>query len=151
MKGKIIKFNQEKLIGFIMGENAKKYFFHASDVNRPLDISVSKLLTFKADSNKKGLCAKNIILEKEKKYNIKEQKRQKRKLVQINNFTVDINDIKDIHMKGNWEEARLLIKTYSKGTIVSRYFTQYDFQGYDESDADIQAKNDFEILMEQIN
>jgi cold shock CspA family protein len=103
MKGKIIHFNQEKSFGFIMGENGENYFFHTSDTNLPFEVSKNKMVSFNTSSNQKGLCAKNIILEKGKQtthdngHKSQKQYKQlqpKRKFILISDITVNLNDIK---------------------------------------------------------
>jgi len=132
MKGKIINFNQEKSFGFILGENGQNYFFHTSDVNLPFDVSKNKMLTFKASSNQKGLCAKNIVLEKGKqaKQNNNVNKTQKKHtqpqpkkkvFVQIGSIAVNLNDVKSAQVQGDAYNAKLLIKTYSSGILVGYY------------------------------
>jgi len=107
MRGKIINFKQEKLFGFIMGEDGKNYFFHTTDVDKPLDITNNMMLTFTPSSNKKGLCAKKILLKKvQNKQQQNKHKRvntpskpKKQNFIQIGNFTVKITDIKSARIK----------------------------------------------------
>ena len=95
MKGKVINFNQEKSFGFILGENGQNYFFHTSDVNLPFEVSKHKMLTFTPSTNKKGLCAKNIVLGKscqttQNKY------QSKTNFVSYGGVGVDLNSIQSM-------------------------------------------------------
>jgi len=155
MKGKVINFNQEKSFGFILGENGQNYFFHTSDVNLPFEVSKNKMLTFNPSSNQKGLCAKNVVLEKGKQpkqnnnNSHKPQKQQKqsqpkkKKFVMIGNITVNLNDVKNAQVQGDRENAKLLIRTYSSGILVE-YYTRASTW------ADNLARDDLEKLLSQL-
>jgi len=64
MQGQITKFIEKKSFGFLKGEDNKDYFFHLSEVHKPLKISNNLKVTFDPSSNTKGLVAKNIMEHK---------------------------------------------------------------------------------------
>jgi cold shock CspA family protein len=149
MKGKVINFNQEKSFGFILGENGQNYFFHTSDVNLPFEVKKNKMLTFKPSKNQKGLCAKNVVLEKGKQNNNnshKDQKQQrqsqqkKKKFVMIGDITVNLNDVKSAQLQydSSLGKTKLLIRTYSSGILVG-YYTCSNM-----------ARNDLKKLLSQL-
>jgi len=131
MKGKVINFNQEKSFGFILGENGQNYFFHTSDVNLPFEVSKNKMLTFNPSSNQKGLCAKNVVLEKGKQYNNnhnqqKQSKPKKKKFILIGDITINLFDVKNAKVSGSERFAILTIQTYQSGILK----LHYRFSGY---------------------
>jgi len=128
MKGKVINFNQEKSFGFILGENGQNYFFHTSDVNLPFEVSKNKMLTFNPSSNQKGLCAKNVVLEKDKQNNNNSHKPRKQqsqakknKFIMIGNTTLKLKDISSVQVQGDTYKAKLIVRTYSSGILVDYY------------------------------
>ena len=62
IKGKIISYNQMKSFGFILGEDANKYFFHISNTEKPLDIKKNLFVLFVSCKGSKGLFAENITI-----------------------------------------------------------------------------------------
>ena len=156
MKGKIINFNQEKSFGFILGENGNNYFFHTSDVNLPFEVKKNKMLTFKPSKNQKGLCAKNVVLEKGKQNNNnshKDQKQQRqsysrKKFILIGDLTINLNDVKNAKVQGDFYEANLIIQTYTSGKIKIFYdYNQEQYaKMYDSNDALEKARQDLYML-----
>lgn len=63
MKGKIIKYTEEKGYGFILDEKGLKRFFHISDTLSPLDIKIYQMVEFEPDENEKGLISKKIQIK----------------------------------------------------------------------------------------
>jgi len=156
MQGKIINFNPEKSFGFIMGENGKNYFFHTTDVNKPLEVSKNKMVSFKASKNQKGLCAKNVLLEKAQqnknthksvqKKTHSPSKQKKSKFFRITDLTVNLNDVKNIQVQENGyseygsTKYKLVIKTYTSGIIVNYYNDSYK-----------RAQKDFNLLLSALS
>jgi len=60
MKGKIIKYVEEKGFGFILDEKARKRFFHISDTLNPLEIKEQLFVEFEPHEGEKGLSCKKI-------------------------------------------------------------------------------------------
>ena len=125
MKGKIISFNKERLFGFIMGENGKKYFFHTSNVTKPFDVAKNKRVTFEASSNHKGACAKHIVIQRGKKIPLKQKNTFG--FASIGNIMVDLNNVKSAYIqnlglnKYGFDKCKLIIKTYNSGNLVNYY------------------------------
>jgi len=152
MKGKIINYDHEKSFGFIMGENGQTYFFHASNTNAPFEISVNKMVDFHPSTNEKGFRAKNVVLGNKATYNnnhntckpkkqYSQPKPKKKKFVTIGDIVVDLNDVKSAQVHGDGYNAKLLIKTYSSGTLVG-YYSHYS--------AIHDAQDDLSILLNQL-
>ena len=163
MKGKVINFNQEKSFGFILGENGQNYFFHTSDVNLPFEVSKNRMLTFNPSSNQKGLCAKNVVLGKDKQLkqnnnSYQPQKRQrqsqpkKKRFVMIGDITVNLNDVKNAQLQGDCDNAKLLIRTYSSGILKITYCYGRGEHGkvYTNNCANDKAREDLNILLNQL-
>lgn len=164
MKGKITSFSQEKGFGFILGEDGQNYFFHTSDVIylHTSVVSKNKMVAFTPNKGHKGLFAKGITIKKDKKpqqnnCNInKSQKQQKqsqpkkKKFVRIADITVNLNDVKSAEVHGNWKNAKLLIKTYSSGVLISYYNSTYNCEYGTNRDANNQARDDLEKLLIQL-
>jgi len=65
MRGKIITYYEEKGYGFILGEDACKYFFHISNTKEPLDIKKGIFVHFDKTTGKNAKpAAKNVSIEK---------------------------------------------------------------------------------------
>jgi len=60
MKGKIIKYVEEKGFGFILDEKAGKRFFHISDTLNPLEIKEQLFVEFEPHESEKGLISTKI-------------------------------------------------------------------------------------------
>lgn len=60
MKGKVIKYFEDKGFGFIKTSDSREVFFHISDVNEVGNIMRGVDVQFTLGENNKGLCAKNI-------------------------------------------------------------------------------------------
>lgn len=87
MRGKIIKYIEEKSYGFILDENGDKRFFHISNTIKPLEIQANQMIEFEPLENDKGLTAKNInILDSINKIN--------NKFIKIYDTNIKCNNIK---------------------------------------------------------
>lgn len=62
MKGKIIKYIEEKGYGFILDEEGSKRFFHISDTVTPLEIAEQQFVEFEPGETEKGLISKQISI-----------------------------------------------------------------------------------------
>lgn len=62
MKGKIVKYVEEKGYGFILDENGNKRFFHITDTLNPLEIKEYQTVEFEPFENEKGLASKKVEL-----------------------------------------------------------------------------------------
>lgn len=85
MKGKIIKYMEDKGYGFILDENGLKRFFHISDTLSPLDIKIYQMVEFEPDENEKGLISKKIQIKNTENNN---------KFIIINNTNIKCSNIK---------------------------------------------------------
>lgn len=68
MKGKITYYNEEKGWGFILGEDAEKYFFHIKNTKEPLQIEKSLFVQFDETVGKANkLAAINVSIDEVQK------------------------------------------------------------------------------------
>ncbi len=63
IKGKIIFYNEEKGWGNILGEDRKKYFFHITNTDKPLEIKKGLFVLFISCQGSKGLFAESITID----------------------------------------------------------------------------------------
>ncbi len=68
----------------------------------------------------------------------------------IGDITVNLNDVKSAEVHGNWQNAKLLIRTYSSGILVGYYNSKYNQQFNDIDDANNQAREDLNKLLNQL-
>jgi cold shock CspA family protein len=67
MNGKVVKIIDQRMFGFIRGEDDKDYFFHRDDFSGHFNDLVQDLgnkqiaVTFDVTQSKKGLRASNIV------------------------------------------------------------------------------------------
>ena len=78
--------------------------------------------------------------------NISNTKPSKNTLVRIGSIAVKIKDVKSASVSGNENNAKLLIRTYSSGTLVGCYKPDYDNYGTFRQ-ADELADADLELLL----
>ena len=69
IKGKIIFFDELKGFGFIRGGDGKKYYFHISNTDKPLEITNGLFIIFIECSGAKGLYADDILIDYEANLN----------------------------------------------------------------------------------
>lgn len=62
MKGRIIKFFEDKGYGFLIDENGEQRFFHVKSVKSPLDICVRAEVEFSPLETPKGMSAVDIVV-----------------------------------------------------------------------------------------
>ena len=62
MKGEVKFFNETKRFGFIIGEDEKDYFVHASDLNEGVILDEKVKVTFDVVEGQKGPKASNVSL-----------------------------------------------------------------------------------------
>ncbi len=62
MNGKVKFFNNDKRFGFIIGEDDKDYFVHATDLNEGVDLNEDTKVTFDIVDGQKGPKASNVSL-----------------------------------------------------------------------------------------
>lgn len=94
MKGKIIKYIEDKGYGFILDENGLKRFFHISDTLSPLDIKLYQMVEFEPEENNKGLVSKKIQIT---------HKNNDTKFITINNTNIKCNNIKQFGISSDKE------------------------------------------------
>lgn len=92
MKGRVIKYVQDKGFGFVKDENNESRFFHLSNVNGIDEISVGKLVEFSPAKNEKGLICLDINVISSKKH---VENNQKPKFITIGNNNIKISNIKE--------------------------------------------------------
>lgn len=63
IKGKIIFFHEENGYGFIRGEDGQKYYFHISNVDKPLEIIKGVFVFFIPQETNKGLGSSSIVID----------------------------------------------------------------------------------------
>lgn len=68
MRGRVKNINEQKEFGFIIGEDAKEYFFHFSNV-LSVDLPTrNAIVDFEPQHNEKGMSAKDIkVMQKKSK------------------------------------------------------------------------------------
>lgn len=81
MKGKVVKYIQDKNIGFIRGDDGHDYFFHKSEVPYASrsNLKQGQNVEFKASSNDRGLCALRVKPSEIVSYSTNQQKRTLKK------------------------------------------------------------------------
>lgn len=116
MRGRVKNINENKEFGFILGEDAKEYFFHFNNV-KSVDLPVkNSIVNFNPSSSDKGPTAVDVTLESKGS-----------KMIKIGEDRIDINEIKAY--------GRDLISAhcgdkYSKYSVWEFWIDTYNGDGY---------------------
>lgn len=131
MKGKITYYNEEKYWGFILGEDAEKYFFHVKNTKEPLQIEKKLFVEFEPIKGKENkLAAINVSIISIQKNEANKNSKNK---ITINNEVIltssilsyqlstrepEYTDIRIFNESGNWGYEDYCYNKHSDG-----YFT----------------------------
>jgi cold shock CspA family protein len=102
MKGRVIKYFDEKGYGFIKDENEDKRFFHISNVKGIDEITRGSLVKFSPSKNEKGLICLDIEVLKE----IKPQ------FISVGNTNIKISNIKQFGVAKSEEIKGIKVPVY---------------------------------------
>ena len=83
MRGRVKNINENKEFGFILGEDAKEYFFHFNNI-KSVDLPVkNSIVNFNPSSSNKGPTAVDVTLESKGS-----------KMIKLGEDRIDVNEIK---------------------------------------------------------
>ncbi len=146
MKGKIIRYFEEKGYGFIKDEEGESRFFHITDVINTTSITLFSDVAFDPSSNNKGGIAKNIkVIEAEKipKFIIFGDVRIK--LSNIKSYGMDVNKYTN---KRKLEESSLDRVVNNTGTVTALLNIMTD--GIIPYTGHVEAKYEEEIVIKDV-
>src|SRR5690625_5986299 len=92
MRGRVIKYFQDKGYGFIKDETGNSRFFHITKVKELSEISEGSLVEFKPEETNKGLACIDIIVLNENKPIFIALGDVRSKLSNIKNYGLDRSD-----------------------------------------------------------
>src|SRR5690625_73222 len=96
MRGRVIKYFQDKGYGFIKDETGNSRFFHITKVKELSEISEGSLVEFKPEETNKGLACIDIIVLNENKPIFIALGDVRIKLSNIKNYGLDIETIEEL-------------------------------------------------------
>lgn len=103
MKGKVVKYFNDKGYGFIRDEESNTRFFHISNLIKPDDeIRLGDLVKFMPDSNKKGLACLDVRVLKS----------NNKSFISINNTNIKASNIKEFGISQSDEVKALKVPIY---------------------------------------
>src|SRR5690625_7578546 len=96
MRGRVIKYFQDKGYGFIKDETGNSRFFHITKVKELSEISEGSLVEFKPEETNKGLACIDIIVLNENKPIFIALGDVRIKLSNIKNYGLDVETIEEL-------------------------------------------------------
>jgi cold shock CspA family protein len=100
MKGRVIKYFDEKGYGFIKDENGDKRFFHISNVKGIDEITRGSLVKFSPSKNEKGLVCLDIEVLKKPQF------------ISVGNTNIKISNIKQFGVAESEERKGIKVPVY---------------------------------------